>query len=99
MEEAFYQLCECLVNHVSLCIPVCHNSFIVETDASGTVVGGVLLVRRGGQLRPVAFYSAQLQGAEKNYSSQDLEGLALVKTLRHFSFYLYGSKFEVITDH
>ncbi len=55
---------------MSLCIPVCHDSFVVETDASGTGVGGVLLVRRDGQLCPVSFYSAQLQGAKKNYSSQ-----------------------------
>ncbi len=99
MEEAFSYLCKSLVSHVSLCIPTCNDEFVVETDASATGVGGVLSIRRKQKLHPVAYYSSQLQGAEKNYAAQDLEGLALVKTIRHFSFFLYGRPFEVITDH
>ncbi len=99
MEEAFSYLCKSLVSHVSLCIPTCNDEFVVETDASATDVGGVLSFRRKQQLHPVAYYSSQLQGAERNYAAQDLEGLALVKTIHHFSFFLYGRPFEVITDH
>lgn len=48
---------------------------------------------------PVAFYSKQLQGAETRYSSQELEGYAIYSAVRHFSFYLYGKHFTIITDH
>lgn len=36
---------------------------------------------------------------ERNYSAQELEGLALYRTINHFSFYLHGKKFVVYTDH
>ena len=64
MELAFVSLKSSLCNHVCLCIPTPSDCFILETDASGTGIGGVLSVRRHGQILPVAFYSKQLHGAE-----------------------------------
>ena len=45
---------------------------------------GVLSVRRDGVELPVTFFSRQFTKAEKNYSVTDLEGLAVVSTVRHF---------------
>ena len=36
---------------------------------------------------------------EQRYSATDLEALALVETVKHFSYYLYGKIFTVFTDH
>ncbi len=99
MVDAFDMLCKCLCKNIELCIPTTDDKLVLETDASTTGVGAVLHVDRGEQgMLPVAFYSAQLRGAECNYAAQELEGLALVKAFKHFSFYLYGRKF-VLTDH
>ncbi len=46
-----------------------------------------------------AFFSMQLRGAQLGYSAQELEGLWLFESIRHFAFYLYGRKFKVVTDH
>ncbi len=99
MERAFCELKTSLCKRVCLYIPVCSDVYVLETDACRTGVGSVLSVKRDGQLLPVAFYSCQLHGAEKHYSAQELEGLALMKSIHFFSFYLYGRKFHVITDH
>lgn len=99
MEEAFNKLCKCLCQNMSLCMPTCHDHFVLETDASLTGMGTVLQVERDGQLLPAAFYSSQLKGAEVNYPTQELEGLALVRAVYHFSLFLYGREFEVRTDH
>ncbi len=56
-------------------------------------------MRREGQLMPVAFFSKQLQGAERNYAATELEGCALFKAINFFAFYLYGRPFKVFTDH
>ncbi len=100
MVEAFDMLCKRLCKNIELCIPTTDDKLVLETDASTTGVGAVLQVDRGEQgMLPVAFYSAQLRGAECNYAAQELEALALVKAIKHFSFYLYGRNFDVLTDH
>ena len=38
-------------------------------------------------------------GAEQRYSATELEALALVETIRHFGYYLYGKCFTAYTDH
>ena len=96
---AFRKLCCCLTTSVCLCIPTEKDSFVIETDGSGSGVGGVLSVVRDESLCPVSFNSKQLQGAERRYSAQELEGLALYLTIVHFAFYLYGRTFTVVTDH
>ncbi len=99
MLEAFRKLCISLCNHVCLCVPCKEDEFCVECDASASGVGAVLSVEREGEWKPVAFYSRQLKDAQKRYSAQELEGLALYQSVIHFAFYLYGKKFVVFTDH
>ena len=45
-EQAFTNICTCIANTRSLCIPLPQDTFSVVTDASGLGVGGVLQVWR-----------------------------------------------------
>ena len=99
MDKAFQMLKVSLCNQVSLIIPSVLDSFSLHTDASGFGVGACLHVQRGEEELPVAFYSRQLQGAEKNYSITELETLAIVSALKYFEFYVYGTSLVIYTDH
>ena len=56
-------------------------------------------MKRGETWEAAAFYSRQTRGAEHHYSATELEALALVETIRHFAYYLYGRPFQAFTDH
>ncbi len=99
MVAAFGELCNVLSDVVCLCVPSSCDIFVLECDASGTGVGAVLSVDREGEKLPVAFFSRQLRGAQCRYSAQELECLAVVESVKHFSYYLYGRRFKLITDH
>ena len=97
--EAFDRIKVSLVDVCCLTIPTQEDTFILHTDASGVGIGATLNVCREGKERPVAYYSKQLQGAQHNYSATELEGLAVFKAVHYFSHYLFGCRFEVVTDH
>ena len=97
--EAFTRLKVSLVDVCALTVPTQQEDFVLHTDASGKGIGATLNVLRDGKKLPVAYYSKQLQGAQHNYSATELEGLALFKSINYFSHYLYGTRFEVVTDH
>ena len=99
MDTAFQQLKVSLCNHVRLIIPSVTDSFSLHTDASGFGIGACLHVHKNGEDHPVAFYSRQLQGAEKRYSITELETLAIVAALKHLEFYVYSTDIKVYTDH
>ena len=99
MRGTFTTLRSVLCNVCALHVPSPQDVFIVETDASKAGVGGVLNVLRERVMLPVGFYSRQLRGAEHNYSATELKDLAVYCTVMHFSHYLYGCVFTVITDH
>ena len=48
---------------------------------------------------PVAYASRFLNSLEQRYSTNELELLAVVWSLEHFKYYLYGSQFILQTDH
>jgi len=59
----------------------------------------VLQVKRDEQWEAAAFFSRQLKGAEQRYSATEMEALAMVAAIEHFSYYLYGHRFTLYTDH
>ena len=80
--------------------PQMDRSFILSTDTSGIGLGAVLSQKDSlGEERPVAFFSWGLNRAERNYSVTELECLAVVEAVKHFSFYLESKPFKVVTDH
>ena len=48
---------------------------------------------------PIAFTSRRLSKAEKNYSTTEREGLAMVYMLYKYRHYLLGGHFKMYTDH
>ena len=99
MDAAFQEICELMCHNTTLIIPLPSDTFSVVTDASGLGIGGVLQVLREGEWEAAAYYSRQTRGAETRYSATELEALALVETIIHFSYYLYGHTFVAFTDH
>jgi len=62
-------------------------------------LGAVLQVMRNDEWVAAAFYSRQTRGPERRYLASELEALAVVEAVKHFSPYLYGRPFTVFTDH
>ena len=101
-QDAFEEMKKRITSEPALAHPQLDKPFELEVDASGYVVGGVLLQRGTDKLRhTVGFYSATLNAAERNYDIYDLELLAIVKTLQNWRPLLAGSphKIKVFSDH
>src|SRR6266436_4109281 len=74
----------------------------VETDASDHTIAGILSVTtKDNEIRPVAFFSRSLQGAEKNYDTHDKELLAIFEAFKNWRHFLEGSAevIDMVTDH
>src|SRR5258707_6420131 len=74
----------------------------VETDASDHAIAGILSVTtKDNEIRPVAFFSRSLQGAEKNYDTHDKELLAIFEAFKNWRHFLEGSAkvIDTVTDH
>ena len=99
MLRAFHSLKVSLVNACVLTVPSLEDCFVLHTDASGAGVGAALYVLREGKEWPVAFFSRQLQGAQRRYSATELEALAVFQSVHFFAHYLWGAEFTVVTDH
>ena len=52
-----------------------------------------------GSEKPVAYISRTLSRHERNYSHIEKEGLAVIYAVKKFHQYIYGQKFEILTDH
>ena len=68
--------------------------FLLETDASGTALGGVL----SQEGRPVAFVSHKLSDQEKHWSAIEKEAYAIVWCTQKCRQYLIDSKYTIFTD-
>ncbi|XP_048584822.1 uncharacterized protein K02A2.6-like [Nematostella vectensis] len=71
----------------------------VIADASPVGLGAVLVQRKAGENRVVAYGHRSLTDVEKRYSQTEREALSLVWACEHFQMYLLGTKFKLITDH
>lgn len=69
-------------------------------DASCIDLGVVLTQPGAGEINHlITFASRKLSKAEKNYTTIEREGLAMVYALHKFRHYLLGSHFKMFTDH
>ena len=74
----------------------------LETDASDFAMGATIGQRNDeGRMRPIAFASKKLHGAELNYPIYDKEFMAIIFGFKEFRHYLIGNihKVKVFTDH
>lgn len=99
-QEAFENLKEKLVSAPILVHPDFNKPFILECDASDYQIG-IILSQEGTdqQIHPVCYGSRLLSPTEQNYSATERECLALVEGVDVYHPYLYGTKFQVRTDH
>ena len=98
-EDSFNTLKTKLTTPPVLAFPQFKTPFIVATDASDHAIGGVLSQVQDGRERVIAYWSRQLQKAERNYSTIEREALAVVGAVKEFYPYLYGFQFKLLTDH
>jgi len=98
-ELAFSSLKNSLCSEPLLQYPDFTQPFLVTTDASKYAIGGILSQGEIGKDRPIAYTSRLLNAAEQNYSTIEKELLAIVYSVNYFRPYLYGHKFNLVTDH
>ncbi|KAJ8356780.1 hypothetical protein SKAU_G00195740 [Synaphobranchus kaupii] len=93
--------CECVISSA----PVLEyfdpaRPTVVSPDASGYMLGGVLLQEHSGSLRPVAFCLRTLTDTDKRYAQVEKECLAGVWASERFYHYLCGlESYKPLTDH
>ena len=94
-EHSFQTLKEKLTTAPVFFFPNPREPFKVYCDASNMGLGGVLM--QNGQV--MAYRSRQLKTHDMNYPTHDLELVVVVFALKMWRHYLFGSKFEVFSDH
>jgi len=94
-ENSFNELKKRLTTAPVLILPKSEEPFVVYCDASKLGLGGVLMQDN----KVVAYALRQFRIHERNYPTHDLELAAVVFVLKIWRHYLYGSIFEVFSDH
>jgi len=94
-ETSFQELKKRLTSAPVLVLPDPTKNFEVYCDASGQGLGCVLMEEG----KVAAYASRQLKQHEVNYPTHDLELAVVVFALKIWRHYLYGSRFEVFSDH
>ena len=94
-EKSFQELKKRLTSTPVLILLYLKELFVVYCDASKMGLGGVLMQNR----QVITYASRQLKVHEKNYPTHDFELAAVVFVLKIWRNYLFGSKFEVFSDH
>jgi hypothetical protein len=83
-----------------LVFPDWSKEFDVHVDASSISLGVVLAQSGiGDSDHPIVFASRKLSTTERNYTTNEREGLAMVYALQKFRHYLLGGNFKMFTDH
>ena len=71
----------------------------LKTDASHNGLGATLEELQDDQWKTTAFASRFLNNHEMKYFTNELELLGVVWATEHFRNYLYGTEFQIVTDH
>ena len=98
-EKAYQTIKSYLTREPFLRLPDPAKTYFLRTDASNNGIGAVLMQRHGEKLFPVCYASKKLSSAERNYSTIENEGLAIVWGIKRFHLYLYGVPFVLQTNH
>jgi hypothetical protein len=94
-EKAFNEIKQALVKEPVLHIFNPELDIELYTDASKVGIGAILMQNK----HPISYYSRRLNEHESNYTSSELECLAVVDSVEKFHVYLHGTHFTVISDH
>ena len=97
---AFDQVQKSLQNIIKLSHFNRENKLRIICDASHQGLGALLLQKRGEkEWELISCASIYSSNYEIKYSTNELELLAIVWAVEHFRNYIYGAKFEVVSDH
>jgi hypothetical protein len=77
-----------------LILPNFQLPFTLETDASGSGLGAVLMQNK----QPIAFFSKVLGPKAQAQSIYEKEGMAILEALKKWRHYLLGNKLIIKTD-
>ena len=97
--SALQEIQDILSRKPVLLLPRLDLPFVLQTDASSTGLGAVLLQEFEDSLHPVCFASRKLLDREKRYSTIERECLAIVWAVPKFVTFLWGVRFVLQTDH
>ena len=98
-QVAFEMLKQQVANLVELKHFYVHKDIRIVCDTSHNGLGAVLVQFGSEGWRPISLASLFLNAAEKKYSRNELEMLAVVWGSKYFRYYIFGRKFTVVTDH
>ena len=103
-QKGFDEIRKSLIEAPVMAYPLDEGLYILDTDASGYAIGGVL-----SQLQPneegvdeekvISYGSKALQPREQRYCTRRRELLAIVHFVKVFRAYLYGRRVLIRTDH
>ncbi|PKA64689.1 putative mitochondrial protein [Apostasia shenzhenica] len=94
-KDSFQHLKGLLSKPPVLALPNFSQPFTIETDASGTGIGAILM--QAG--RPIAFFSKALSEKHQKLPVYERELLAMVAAIQKWRPYLIDNHFKVKTDH
>ena len=97
--SALQEIQDILSRKPVLLLPRLDLPFVLQTDASSTGLGAVLLQEFEDSLHPVCFASRKLLDRKKRYSTIERECLAIVWAVHKFVRFLWGVRFVLKTDH
>lgn len=88
-----------LLLDATLVMPDASDTYLIETDASGTAVAAILNVKQGEEWRPVEYYSKTLNKVQRNWPTREREAYAIIIGLQKFDCYVRGRPTTIVTDH
>jgi len=99
-QKSFEELKKRLTSPPILAFPDPNREMILQTDASGVAVGGLLQQRDdSGNLRILGCASAKLSPSQVRWTIAEKELYAIVYCINAFSYYLKGAHYKILTDH
>ena len=97
--EALEKLKEALLNSTILAHVDYSKSFVIQTDASVSGLGAVLLQEKNGTLHPIAYASRRTSESERAYAVHKLELLAIYWSVtKQFVDIVKGGKIVIYSD-
>ena len=98
-EKAYQSIKALLTKEPVLRLPDPGKTYFLQTDASASGIGAVLMQEHNSKLFPVCYGSKKLSSAERNYSTIEKQCLAILWGFKRFHLYLYGVPVVLQTDH
>jgi len=96
--SSFGKLKQCLSAPPVLRFPDFQRKFLLQTDASSTHLGCVLLQEFEDGLHPIQYASRRLSAAESRYCTFEQEALSCIWAMEKFKSYLSHQPFILQTD-